>query len=232
MRSDNDLNKTESQLVEDKNNQTLPQGQHLHLQPTQTTKVLYSKDILKIPVFYILWVIFFVSTTNHAFMTSLYKVYGFQEIVTDDLFMTTILIATSVVGIIARFVWGVLTDMTSYKFTLVLDISVVTCTVSTLYSTSAINEGLYFVWLCVLYFGFAGHFTIFSVTVSQLFGQENFGVAYGMVFTSQIFSGILAALLSGLVIHLIDWWGVFFVLTGMNMIAFFLALIFIKNKRQ
>lgn len=199
---------------------------------TPVLKRLNSKDILRLPSFYILWLIFFVTMTDLAFITSLYKVYGFEEIVNNDLFMTFILVATSIIGIAGRIMWGLIADRISYKFSLVLELALISCTVSTLYSTSSVNEAMYFIWMCLLYLGFSGHFTIFPMTVAETFGQENFGVSYGMIFTGQIFSGLFAGLLSGFVIHWIGWWGTFFVLTGMNILAFVLAIVFVGEKKE
>jgi MFS family permease len=187
--------------------------------------------VLKNPTFYVLWVVFFLTRTNISFITSLYKTFGLEQVTNDDVFMMILLTVSSIFGIIGRIVWGILTDYTSYKFALVIQLSLVTCTVSTLYATTAVHESMFFIWICMLYFGIAGNFTIIPAAVAKEFGQKNFSIVFGMIVTGLLPAGLSAALLSSYLVDLINWYGVYFILTAFNILAFIIVLIFMKDKR-
>lgn len=181
-------------------------------------------QMLKMFQFYYWWSIFFIMFMVIAFITSLYKVFGLEEVENNDLFMTVVLVVSSVMNGISRVIWGLLCDAAGYKFTFVLLTALTLCFISTFYATY-ISMYMFLAWVCFLYIAFGGFFAMSAMAVSHVFGQVNFGVAYGLILTAQSPAGVLVALIADLLINVIDWYGMFFILTGFSLISFVLVLI-------
>lgn len=182
-------------------------------------------QVLKRPIFYTLFFIFFVAATTRAFIRALYKAFGLEEVADDDLFMTIVLVTGSVASLIARVLWGFLADTTSFKFAFVLQAAFMTCLMATLYSTSAMYKVMYLLWMMGINFCIGGYFSIFPVAIAQIFGRDNVGLVYGMVFIGQVLGSVLAAFVSHILVDVIHWYGVFFILTGFNVANYLLILI-------
>ena len=181
-------------------------------------------QVLKRPIFYTLLFVFFVAATTRAFIRALYKAFGLEEVADDDLFMTIVLVTGSVASLIARVPWGFLADTTSFKLALVLQAAFMTCLIATLYSTSAMYKVMYLLWMMGINFCIGGYFSIFPVAIAQIFGKDNVGLVYGMVFIGQVLGSILAAFFSHILVDVIHWYGVFFILTGFNIASYLLVL--------
>lgn len=183
-------------------------------------------DMLSNPMFYALYFIFTASSITRSFITALYKAYGLEEVSNNDLIMMIILVIASIVNMLGRTVWGCLADKTSYKFAFVLLSAMMSILVSTLYATSAVHWVMYLIWISGINFGIGGYFAIFPVAVAEVFGSRDVGLVYGIIYTGQVFGGIIAALLSQVLVNWIDWYGTFFALAGIEIVSFLLVLLF------
>ena len=190
--------------------------------------------LLKQPNFYILWIMFMCVGISTSFISSLYKSYGLEQVTNDDHFLTIIGGVSSVFNLLGRLVWGALADVTSYKFTFVLQGALASSLLLTLYATSGVGvvagKAMLFVWICGIFFCIGGYFSLFPTAIARSFGQENVSVNYGLLFTAQIVGGVLAAFISNLLVTRIYWYGVFFIMAGLNIFEYMLALCY-RHKR-
>lgn len=187
-------------------------------------KELTVVQVLRRPIFYAFWFLFFFAAVSRAFIRALYKAFGLDEVDNDDFFMTIVLVSGSLTGLVARVVWGLIADTTSFKFAFVLQAAIMTSLLATLYATSAVYKVMYLFWMVGINCAIGGYFAIFPVAISKVFGQKNVSVIYGMIFTGQAIGSVLAAFLSHILVDLINWYGVFFILTGFNAISYVIVL--------
>ncbi len=180
--------------------------------------------------FYFLWVMFFLSGTSITFISSLYKSFGLEEVSDNDHLLSIVGGVSAIFNLLGRIVWGGIADLTTYKFALVLQSALMTCLLFTLYSTTATGEAAFFVWICGIFFCIGGYFSLFPAAIAKCFGQDNIGVNYGILFTSQILGGLLAALISQILVDHIYWYGMLFFIGGLSCLEFVLT-IFYKHKR-
>ena len=173
---------------------------------------------------YMIWSMFFCSGMTSSFVSTLYKAFGLDLVVSDDHFLTVLGITASVMGFFGRILWGLYGDVTTYKTALVCQCAVSTIILLTLYATTVAGKWMYFIWICTYYFSFGGNYSMFPSAVAKSFGQTHMGVIYGFVFTSHAVSSVVAALVTSLLIEVIGWDGILFVLSALSALEFGLAL--------
>ena len=186
-------------------------------------------EVLKKPNFYILWFMLLCNGIAVIFTSTLWKVFG-QEFIIDDHYFAAVGSVSAIFNCSGRIVWGLVADLVSYKFSLVIISAVMTMFLLTFYSTILGGQVMYFVWVCVIFFCIGGNFSLFPTAIGRAFGLKYAPVNYGMLFTSQIVAGSLGALLSTLLRSLIGFYGLMFLVSGFSCIGFILALVY-KPKR-
>ena len=183
-------------------------------------------QMLKKLNFYVLWIMMLLAGFSVFFTATLYKFFGLSFI-KDDHFLAIVGSASAICNCSGRIVWGLIADKVSYKFALVLQSGTMCVFLLTLYSTSLAQKPLFFIWVCVIFFCIGGVFSLFPTAVARSFGAKHVSTNYGLLFTSQIVSSLLAALLfSTLQQHMLGWVGIIFVVSGVCMGGFALTLLF------
>lgn len=182
------------------------------------------------PNFYFLWFMFFFSGTAVTFISSLYKSFGLEKISDDDRFLSLVGGVSAIFNLFGRLGWGAIADAVTYKFALVVQGATMTVLLLTLYSTAALGKAAFFLWVCGIYFCVGGYFSLFPAATARSFGQDNISINYGIVFSSQTAGGLLAGLISQLLVDHIHWYGMFFFIGGLSGLEFILALIY-RHKR-
>ena len=173
--------------------------------------------------FYLLWIMFMLAGLSTSFLTSLYKQFGLEEFGNDH-FLSAVGSVSSVFNLLGRLLWGLLADIVTYKFALVLEIGFMTFLLFTLFITTAGGHWMFLFWMCGLYFCIGGNFSLFPASIARSFGQKYVGVNYGLLFTSQIVGSIISALLASQLVTVINWWGMFFVLSGLTSVGLLTAI--------
>ena len=174
--------------------------------------------------FYIVWCMFLIAGIVATFINSLYKTFGFEDITHDDHFLTIVGSISAVFNCIGRVLWGILADITDYKFALVLQSSLMTCLLSTLYVTGFGGKAMFFIWICLIFFCVGGYFSLFPTAAAKLFGSKYISINYSLLFTALAIASVLAAFISHLLVKLIDWYGVFLILSGLHLIELLLSV--------
>ena len=182
-------------------------------------------QMLKKLNFYFLWIMMLMAGFAVVFTATLYKFFGLSFI-NDDHFLAIVGSAASICNCAGRIVWGLIADKVSYKFSLVLQSGIMSIFLLTFYATSAVGKSTYFIWVCVIFFCIGGVFSVFPTAIARSFGSKYMSVNYGLLFTSQIFSGVVAALLFTTVQHVLGWMGMIFLVSGVCLIGFVFTLLF------
>ena len=194
----------------------------------QTTNVVSSlspRQVLTKPGFYILWFMFLSNGMAVMFTATLYKIFAL-EFIHDDHFLAIVGSVSAIFNCSGRIVWGLIADLISYKFCLVVMAAVMTMFMLTFYSTMLGGKVMYFIWVCVIFFCVGGNFSLFPTAVGRAFGIKYAPVNYGMLFTSQVIAGALGALLSTLLKNLIGFYGLMFLVSGFSGLGMLLALVY------
>ena len=179
--------------------------------------------------FYHLWVMFLLAGFAVNFISSLYKVFGLSFI-DDDQFLAVVGSVSAILNCAGRIVWGLIADRFGFKFSLVLQSALMTIFLSTFYATSVLGKPGFFVWVCVIFFCVGGDFSVFPTAMAVSFGPKYMSINYGLLFTSQVSSGIVAAVLFTTLQRLLDWDGTIFMVSGISFAGFLVSLGFFSRK--
>ena len=182
-------------------------------------------EMLKQLKFYHICVMFILGVIINSFVLSLYKSFGFEQITDDDHFLTVAGSCSAVFNFLGHVTWGVLADVTDYKFAIVVHSAYIAIIMFTLFATTAVGKIMFFVWLCGLFFGIGGYFSIFPVATVDCFGQKNLAINYGIIVgVSEVIGALLASIISHTLLNYIHWYGNFFLLGGLSFVELILAV--------
>lgn len=175
--------------------------------------------------FYHLWVMMLLGGFSVSFISSLFKVFGLSFI-EDDQFLAIVGSTSAILNCAGRIVWGLVADRISYKFALVFQSGIMTIFLLTFYATRFVEKTMFFVWVCVIFFCVGGIFSLFPTAMALSFGPKYMSINYGLLFTSQISSGVIAAVLFTTLQNLLDWDGIIFLVSGVSLVGFVVTLCF------
>lgn len=173
--------------------------------------------------FYHLWVLFLLAGFAVSFIANLYKVFGLSFI-DDDQFLAIVGSASSILNCAGRVVWGLIADRVGFKIALILQSAIMTIFMFTFYITSAVGKSMFFLWVCIIFFCVGGNFSIFPAAMALTFGPKYMSINYGLLFTSQISSGVIAAVLFTTLQTLLDWDGTIFLVSGVSLAGFLVTM--------
>ncbi len=148
------------------------------------------KEIIKRPQFWMLWAMFVMSAICGLMTIGSYKVFAEGEDIVGDLILVGSLAA--LFNGAGRVVWGKLSDMITYKKSMIIMFisqGVLMCT----YAITSASYMMFFLWTCLIFFCFGGNFSMFPTATGDLFGTKNLGENYGIVFTAYGIAGFLGA---------------------------------------
>ncbi|XP_046547474.1 oxalate:formate antiporter-like isoform X2 [Haliotis rubra] len=193
--------------------------------------VLHPKQMLKQRAFYILWFIFLFNGQGVVFFSSLYKAYG-QTFIQDDVFLATVGAFGAVFNAAGRIAWGYFADKVSFKVSMTCLCALFTVLLLTIGLTSLAGKWLFFLYVCLIFGTFSGNFSLFPVATARSFGQLHYPLNYGLLFTSQVITAPVGAVLTSQLKGIIGWYGMFFVVSGFSFSSFILMFVFqVKNSK-
>ena len=223
-----DTNKTNNHVMIERSN-----GSYV-LNDDESSKDNVNKQTIDVPPlklfvninFYILWLMYFIFGISLYFMATLYKTFAFEEVTCDDHFLAIVGTASALCNCIGRLVWGILADITDYKFVLVLNSAVMACFLSTLYATSVGGKIMFLIWICGIFFCKSGFFSLFPLAANNSFGSKYIGINYSLLMSCCIFSVLFVTFISWFLVKYIGWCGAFFVLSGLYVVEIILAIVY------
>lgn len=196
-------------------------------QPLLKESLMY---LLKSPNFYILWLMFFCVGIVVVFIGALYKAFGLEQVTSDDYFLAITGSVSAIFNCVGRIPWGLLVDVTDYKFGFIFQGTVMTCLLATLYAASVGGKVLYFIWICAIFYCLGGYFAFFPIAAVQSFGLEHVSMNYGILSSALASGGVVGTLISVWLVQTINWYGVFFVVTSVHIAEIILALMLRSDK--
>lgn len=210
---------------DDKCSNTNIQRDAQHTRPTDpaTAKGAHPLKVIRSSRFYHLWAMFLLAGFAVNFISTLYKVFGLSFI-DDDQFLAAVGSTSSILNCAGRIVWGLIADRFTFKSSLVLQSGIMTIFLSTFFATTVLGKPAFFIWVCIIFFCVGGNFSLFPTAMALSFGPKYMSMNYGLLFTSQISSGIVAAVLFTTLQRLLDWDGTIFLVTGISLAGFLVTL--------
>jgi MFS family permease len=157
-------------------------------------------QVLKRCDFFALWLEMFCISQAVVFVLSNHKSIGSSLGVRDHNY-AYIGALCGVFNTLGRPFWGAFSDFTTFKFAFVIVSSVMSVTVLTLPAAISIHEWMFIVWVWVFYFCVGGVFTLMPTGVTRWYGLEYAAINYGMVFTANALTGVLASILFPVMIY-------------------------------
>eukprot|EP01083_Nonionella_stella_P072374 195124_1 len=165
-------------------------------------KDMEAMDVLKSATFWNLWVTFCLNGLCLTFVSTQYKNFSDDQLgISNDRFLAIMGAISSVFNGLGRLFWSSWLDRNrSYRLTMGLMTSICTVTLATwplIGCLKDVNVVLMdicaIVWLCVLFFSICGSFSVFPTQVTNVYGSNNNGVIYGLLFTALLPSTLVAA---------------------------------------
>ena len=184
----------------------------------------FARD-LKVLSFYHLWIMMLLAGFAVSFIATLFKVFGLSFI-NDDQFLAIVGSVSAILNSAGRIVWGLIADRVSYKFALVLQSGIMAVFLLTFFATSLVGKSMFFVWVCVIFFCVGGIFSLYPTAMALSFGPKYMSINYGLLFTSQISSSVIAAVLFSTFQSLLGWDGMIFLVSGISLAGFLITMAF------
>ena len=186
------------------------------------------KQTLKLPQFWMLWATFVLSAISGLMVIGSYAAF-IQSYLTVDFVLIGSLAA--LFNGLGRIVWGKLSDLISYKKAMLLMFST-QAILLIIYFTTNVNEIYFFIMTCAIYFCFGGNFSLFPTATADLFGTNNLGPNYGMVFTAYGVSGFIGAVGVNLLVLAFGSYLILFIAMGVMSIGAALLAYLIKPPKH
>ncbi|KAL8595959.1 hypothetical protein ACOMHN_018271 [Nucella lapillus] len=193
-------------------------------------RALGPKDLFKQKSFYLLWFIFLLNGQGVMFISSLYKAYG-QTFISDDVFLAWVGTFAAFCNAAGRIMWGTIADRFSFKIAMLWLCSTFCILMLTLGVSSLAGGGwVFLLWVGLLFLVFSGSFSLMPTATAASFGQTHIARNYGLVFTSQVVTCPIGAVLTSSLKSQIGWYGMFYMVAGFSFVSFWLTMMF-KQKR-
>ena len=186
-------------------------------------------QVLKRCDFFALWVQLFLVGQSVVFVIAFHKAIG-SSLGVQDKEYAYFGILCGVFNTLGRPLWGFLSDITSFKFTLVIVTSLMSVSLLTLPGAMYVSPWMYMVWVWMFYFCIGGIYTLMPTGVARRYGLHYAAINYGMLATANALAGVVGAVVIPLLVLFMTIDGVVLVVAILCTIAFILALI-VKEKK-
>eukprot|EP01068_Selenidium_serpulae_P014033 Selendium_serpulae@DN6044_c0_g1_i4.p1 len=173
-----------------------PPSQRKQAEPPETPPAqrgISIKRALKTGRFWQLYACFFLNGLVVTFVATFWKAYGYQ------FFDKTLAVAGSIASLhnaLGRIYWGKRADDDGVSPSLMYLSGLWTFLLLTFPHVSKIGLVPFTIWLCGIFFLLGGTFSLFPTAIALAFGAENFGIIYGILYSSQLVSSTFVALIA------------------------------------
>ena len=142
----------------------------------------------------------------------------------DDQFLALIGSISSLCNGLSRPIWGSLYDKFGYKIVMSIICFIATIFLASLTFVISINQWVYFMWVCIIYFCIGGIFALLPSYTNKSFGSLYMSTNYGWIFTSQALASLTFMFTSKLLITYLGYRGTTILFACLMFIDFLLAL--------
>ncbi len=158
-----------------------------------------AKEMMKTPQFYILWLMFFAGSAAGLTFISVAQDLGKKSL--GELAFIAVVIL-SIGNASGRIIAGLISDKIGRQWTLFGAYMIQTCAVITLYFMAIKGYGGSSVALALVTVAFIGanygaNLSLFPSAAKDFFGLKNYGMNYGLIFTSWGVAGLVMAWMNG-----------------------------------
>ncbi|MFW9938447.1 MAG: OFA family MFS transporter [Candidatus Thorarchaeota archaeon] len=179
------------------------------------------KQTIKLPQFWMLWAAFVLSAMSGLMVIGSYASFAKTEDAIGDFIYIIGTADFVLIGSLAalfnglgRIVWGQLSDIITYKKSMLLMFTV-QAILMFIYFTTNINATYFLIMTCAIYFCFGGNFSLFPTATADLFGSKNLGPNYGIVFTAYGVAGFIGAVGVNYLVTIFGSYLVLFIVMGL-----------------
>ena len=181
---------------------------------------LRTRQVLRIPYFYILCAIYFLGVSFEFIVTYNYKFFG-EDFIEDDHFVTLVGSAASIFGVIGRLFWGITADYLSYTFVLTFNSGILTVFLLTFYACTVVGKVMFLIWMCVIFFNTSG---ACSVAIGRAYGLQYIPSIYGVLISYKLFVGPFSAVI--ILTFSSHYFCIFMLVSGLTGLSFILSIIY------
>ncbi|MBC7318690.1 OFA family MFS transporter [Candidatus Bipolaricaulota bacterium] len=196
-------------------------------------KGLGPREMLRMPAFYALWTTFTIGCLSGLMAIGIAAPFG-REVV--NLSQTLSAVAVSIFAVFNAFgrpLFGWLTDRLTPRYSAILSFGLILLSSLALGLFGKDNTALYFLGFGILWMNLGGWLAIAPTATATLFGTENYGRNYGIVFTAYGAGAILGNILSGLLRDLTgSYLGVFLPVAGLATFGVLVAFVGLRPVQQ
>lgn len=204
------------------------EGQKMYGTSSWTPNVITSltpRQMVSTRGFCYLWLLLACAGTAVTAVVTLYKYFG-QRFIKDDHFLATMGSTSAICNSAGSLILGAFADKFNYKAGLVCMTAVMSALLLTVYASVAAGKGMFFVWVCGLFFCVGGLYALFPTATARSFGSKYFATNYGILFTANSLSAVLSAVITSFVLPRLPWYGYPFLNSGFCLVAFAAALLY------
>jgi len=189
--------------------------------PTAGTVEVDSKDMLRSPQFYAIWVMFIFSAMAGLMTIGNIKLFGIEALQKGGLTAdrasavagTAMAVFYSIANGLGRIAWGTISDKIGRKTALIL-MCVLQGVIMLVFYWMGSSIGLLYLGAAIIGFNFGGNFSLFPTMTADLFGTASVGRNYGWVFTAYGVGGIIGPIMAASIRDASQNWVLAFVISG------------------
>jgi len=196
---------------------------------------------LRTKAFYLLWVNRLSNVMISDIITGLYKSFG-TTFIKNDKFLSLVGTIASVFNCSGRILYGVIMDNSSYRFAMITLTTLLTILSSTFYLTSLLPmdsmlqlspaKVFFALWVWLIYLTFPGTYAMQPAVTAQLFGHQDAGKIYPLLFTADIVHNITLLLIKEPLVQKYGYGGIFWFASGWGVISFAATLLLPANPNE
>ena len=184
----------------------------------RTLRDIPTREMLRMPTFYFLWVAFCLGTT--AGLMTISQLVPFAQSAGMGAAAAAFAITIGALGSTSgRIVSGWLSDVMGRLTTLriMILVSAVAMPALFVWREQAI---LFYILVAVIYWCFGTQLSVFATTAADFFGTRYLGLNYGLLFTAYGVAGLLGPIIAGRVFDAFDdYQAAFFIAAGLSIVA-------------
>ena len=152
---------------------------------------LSTRQVLKVPNFYIKWAIYFFALAAQFIIISTNKIFS-EDFIDDDHFLTLVGSISFIFSIFGSFFGVLIASYISYTLTFIISSGILTVFLLTFYACTVGGKVMFLIWMCVIFFNSGGIFSVLPVVMEHIYGLQHLPTNFGVLSSSKLLVGPFA----------------------------------------